>query len=134
MIRFVLDTNVLVSIALPRGRLEALAQAWQQGRCRILLSEAIFDEYLKVLTYPKFRLTSEDIRRILERELLPYAEFVKVTSDIRAIEADPSDNKFLACAVDGDADWVVTGDRHLLGLKTFKGTQIGSPREFLRAV
>ena len=134
VIRVVLDTNVLVSIALPRSHLERLAQAWQEGRCRLLLSAEIFDEYLRVLTYPKFRLSSEDIRRILEREILPYAHQIKVTSRIQEIAEDPSDNKFLACAVDGRADWIVSGDQHLLRLKRFRDIQIGSPVRFLQVL
>lgn len=134
VIRVVLDTNVLVSIALPRSRLEPLVEAWQGGRCRLLISAEIFDEYLRVLAYPRFQLSSEDIRRILERDLLPHTQQVRVTSSIHAIPADPSDNKFLACAVDGRADWIVTGDHHLLQLKRFHNIRIGSPSEFLRYV
>ncbi|MBI3333799.1 MAG: putative toxin-antitoxin system toxin component, PIN family [Candidatus Omnitrophica bacterium] len=134
MIRFVLDTNVVVSIALPGSRLQPLVEAWQGGRCRLLLSTEIFEEYLRVLTYPRFQLSSEDVRRTLERELRPYAEPVRVTSRINVVDADPSDNKFLACAVDGDADWIVTGDRHLLRLSPFRGIRIGSPAQFLDSV
>ncbi len=129
--RVVLDTNVLVSTALPGSRLQSLVDAWQHRRCRLLLSREIFDEYLRVLTYPKFRLTSADIKRILERELLPYAEMVNVTTQVEAIVEDPADNKFLACAVDGRADVLVSGDHHLLELKAFHETAIISPRQLL---
>ncbi len=131
MIRAVLDTNVLISIALPGGHLEPLVAAWQKGRFRLLISQEIFEEYLRVLTYPKFELSAEDIRRMLEHELWPYAELVKVTSRIRAMSSDPSDDKFLACAIDGHADWIVSGDRHLLNLKVFRGIRIDSPARFL---
>ena len=134
MIRFVLDTNVLVSISLPKSRLEPLADAWQKGRCRLLISDEIFDEYLRVLTYPKFRLSSADVLRILEREIWPHAERVRVTLRIKAVAEDPSDDKFLACAVDGRADWIVSGDHHLLQLKIFRGIRIGAPQEFLRSL
>ncbi len=56
---------------------------------------------------------------------------VDVTSRIDTIKVDPSDNAFLECAVDGRADYIVSGDRHLLGLGTYRGIQIISPREFL---
>jgi putative PIN family toxin of toxin-antitoxin system len=131
VIRTVLDTNVLVSIALPRSRLHALLTAWQEGRCRLLVSSEIFEEYLQVLTYPKFRLSSEDIKRILERELRPYAELVKVTTQVEVVRADPSDDKFLACAVDGRADVIVSGDQHLLALRQFQGIPILTAHQLL---
>ncbi len=132
--RFVLDTNVLVSIAWPKGRSHRLVTAWKEGRCRPLVSEEIFDEYLRVLSYPKFRLLPDDVRHILEAEWRPYAELVRVRTRLHVVAEDPSDDKFLECAVDGQADWVVTGDRHLLGLRVFRGIRIGSPSEFLQAI
>ena len=134
MIRAVPDTNVLVSIALPGGRLRSLVDGWHRGRYRPLISSEIFEEYLRVLTYPKFQLTSDNIRHLLEGHLLPHAETVRMTSRITAVANDPSDDKFLACAVDGRATWLVTGDHHLLRLGTFRGVRIGPPVEFLRAL
>ena len=134
MIRVVFDTNVLVSVALPGSRLQRFPRTWREGRCRPLFSRAIFEEYLRVLTYPTFRLAGQEIRRVLEHDFLPYAEFVKVRSQWRVVTEDPSDDKFLACAVDGRASWIVSGDRHLLALHTFRGVRIGSPAEFLRTL
>lgn len=134
MTRFVLDTNVLVSIALPNSHLDELLLAWQRGRVRLLISREIFEGYLRVLTYPKFRLTTQDIQRILEREVQPHAEEIVVTSRIHAVKEDPSDDKFLAYAVDGKADWIISGDRHLLRLNPFRGVRIGRAFEFLQAV
>lgn len=129
--RVVLDTNVLVSSALPGSRLAALVAAWRTRRCRLLVSQEIFEEYLRVLTYPKFRLSSNDITQLLEQDVLPYADFVRVTTRVQAIAADPADDKFLACAVDGRADFLVSGDRHLLELQRFRGIPIVSPRQLL---
>lgn len=131
MTRIVVDTNVLVSIALPGSRLQSLLAAWQEGRCRLLISREIFDEYLRVLLYPKFHLSSEDVKRILGRELWPYAEIVQVTSSVDVIAADPTDNKFLACALDGRAQVIISGDHHLLALGEFHGIEILTAREFL---
>ena len=127
-----LDTNVLVSTALPGSRLHTLVDVWQHGRCRVLLSDEIFDEYLRVLTYPKFKLSSADIKRILERDLRPYAELVTVTSRVDAIPHDPADNTFLACALDGHADFIVSGDHHLLTLRSFHDIPILTARRFLQ--
>ena len=122
---------MLVSIALPRSRLHALVEAWQQGRCRLLLSQDILDEYLRVLTYPKFQLSTEDIKRMLDREVRPYVERVQVTTKVDLVRDDPSDNKFLACAADGRANTIVNGDRHLLALQRFRDIPITTARQFL---
>ena len=131
MIRVVVDTNILVSVALPESRLQILADGWQKRRFRLLISAEIFDEYLRVLTYPKFNLSSADIKRILEKELLPYTEMVKVTTQVNVIVKDPSDNKFLACAVDGHANFIVSGDQHLLSVGQFHHIPILTARQLL---
>ena len=131
VIRLVLDTNILISTALPGSRLRELVEAWQKGRCRLLISPEIFDEYLRVFAYPKFGLSMEEIRRILEHDVWPYAEQIKVTTRVTVITADPSDNKFLACAVDGRADYIVSGDHHLLDVRQFQQIPIISARQFL---
>ena len=129
MIRVVLDTNILVSIALPGSRLLPMMSAWKDGRCRLLLSEEIFDEYLRVFMYPKFRLSPQDIRQLIEHELRPYAELVRVTSRVHVITADPDDNKFLECAEASRADYVVTGNaKHFPS--HHRTTEIVTPREF----
>ncbi len=60
-----------------------------------------------------------------------YAEFVEKESKISAIVADPTDNVFLECAIDGNADYIISGDRHLLDLGMYNGIQIIRVREFL---
>lgn len=60
-----------------------------------------------------------------------YAEFVGKKSKISTIIADPTDNVFLECAVDGEADYIISGDKHLLDLGMYNGVQIIRAREFL---
>jgi predicted nucleic acid-binding protein len=54
-----------------------------------------------------------------------------VTTTVGLIKDDPTDNMFLACALDGQADYVVSGDHHLLSLGSLQGIGIVSPRDFL---
>lgn len=56
---------------------------------------------------------------------------VQPTRRVSAIEDDPDDNHVLACAVTAGADFIVSGDRHLLDLRSFEGIPIRSAREFL---
>ena len=62
---------------------------------------------------------------------MPYREMVHVTSHVDVIKEDPPDNQFLACAIDGKADLIVSGDHHLLDLKTYQGIPIVTARDFL---
>jgi len=130
--RVVLDTNVLISALLFRGLPSRLIPLWQEGKLTILVSSQILKEYLRVLAYPRFELAAQEIKAIIEIELLPFVEAVKVKSKIRVVAKDPSDDKFLELAVDGKADFLISHDKHLLGLGTFKGIKILSVTEFLR--
>lgn len=126
MIRAVLDTNVFVSAFLLRGRFNALVELIMRGRFLWLLSEAVLEEYARVAARPLYGLSPAELHTLLF-QIKERADWVRVTSRLVVVIADPADDKFLACAVDGRADWLVTGDRHLLALKTFRGVTIGPP-------
>ena len=130
MIRAVLDTNVVVSALLFDGRASRLVALWQQRRFVPLISRPILQEYLRVLAYPKFKLTAQEVRQAIE-ELLPYAETVSPGKRLRAIRRDPADNRFLECAMAGKAQYLVSGDDDLLSLRSFQGISTVSVSEFL---
>ena len=69
--RVVIDTNAFISAVLFEGLTSALLPLWQQRKIRILLSPEILEEYLRVLAYPKFKLSKKEIHFIINRELLP---------------------------------------------------------------
>ena len=116
MTRVVLDTNVLVSGLLFGGIPGEIVTLWQKGKVRPLCSKEIVEEYLRVLAYPKFKLTESEIDLILSREILPYFEVVAVKPGEPMVAADPADDKFIWCALQGRAQALVSGDEHLLGL------------------
>ena len=131
MIRAVLDTNVILSALLFGGPLGALATAWQTGRFQLLLSRAILEEVLRVLAYPKFRLTTAEIRSLLEEELIPFAETVIIRHQPTVRLRDPDDLAVLACAVTGRARYLVTGDADLLSLKRVRRVDVIRPADFI---
>ena len=133
MIRSVLDTNVFVSAFLFSGRLNRLAIQIKDRRFLWLISDSIFEEYAAIARRPMFGLTMIDLERLLY-QVKERAEWVHVQSQFSVIPEEPADEKFLGCAVDGRADWIVTGDQHLLRLKVFRGVRIGSPAEFLKVL
>lgn len=116
-LRIVLDTNVLVSALLFPGQLEWLRRAWQGGSVVPLLSHDTAAELLRVLHYPKFRLSAAERSELLA-DLLPYCETIaeeSTTLDIPLCR-DPDDRKFLSLALAAQADALVTGDADLIEL------------------
>jgi hypothetical protein len=132
LIRAVLDTNVLVSALLFSGPPSRLVTAWQASRFQPVLSRPILDEYLRVLAYPKFHLSTEEIRGLLDEELLPFVETVRDIPQKVRVGRDPDDAKFLECAIAASAPFVVSGDADLLDLRRVESIQIVTVSTFLR--
>ena len=130
--RAVLDTNVVISALLFRGEPSHLHTLWKKKAFTIVASREIMKEYVRVLAYPKFKLTEKEIKDIIQEELLPYIEPVSVTGELHGICIDPNDDKFLVCAEASKADVIVSGDAHLLSLKKYKGCPIVTVEKFLK--
>ena len=128
--RVVVDTNAFISAALFEGRTAALLTLWQNRKIRPVLSAEILDEYLRVLAYPKFKLTQKEIRSIINRELLPYSVAVKPRAKIK-VATDPDDNKFIEAAISGKAKFLISGDQALIAVKRVRNVQIISTTDFL---
>lgn len=114
----VLDTNVVLSALVFGGGSAALVrQAWQAGRLRPIVSTPTVQELMRVLAYPKFKLTANEQRELLA-DYLPFAEVVTVTEPPPRVPPcrDPHDLPFLHLAVAGKADMLVSGDADLLSL------------------
>jgi len=129
MKRTVLDTNIIISSALG-GALVLILERWDQGKFTVIVTSDILREYFEVLNRPKFKLKQETIDKIT-RYIYQFSEFVIPEERIQFIEADPADDKFLEAAIAGRADFIVSGDSHLLELKEFRSIPILSGREFI---
>jgi uncharacterized protein len=130
----VIDTNVFISATLFGGEVDQIRQLWQQEKIVYLISGEVLKEYIKVLSYPKFNLTEEDIHYIIDEELLPFVTSVNIKTHVKCIKEDPDDDKFLSLAVDGDADYIISGDNHLLKLKEYRGIKILPVRDFFQII
>lgn len=129
--RVVADTNILVSALLFGGTSEQVFLAGLRGEIQLLISLSLLKEFEKVLK-EKFKLNIHLVREIIE-EVREAAEIVEVSSHIKAISYPDEENRVLECAIDGKADFIVTGDtRHILPLKEYGGIKILSPSEFLK--
>lgn len=135
MIRAVLDANVFVSGVLsPTGNPAKILTAWRSEQFHLLISPAILEEIDRVLRYPKVvarhRWPEEMIKRFIE-DLAHLAILTPIRRMLKVIAEDPSDNRYLECAIEGDADYIVSGDRHLLRLTTYQKIGILTPKDFL---
>ena len=127
----VIDTNVVISAILFGGTPGKLIDLWKTGRIAPLITEEIMTEYIRVLAYPKFNLTEEEINYIIQREILPFFKVVKSVPGSSIIKEDPDDDKFIQCAQAGKAKIIISGDQHLLALKSYKTIEIKTPNQFL---
>jgi putative PIN family toxin of toxin-antitoxin system len=127
--RVVLDTNVLVS-GLLGGTATEIIRRWRAGEFILVLSPEIMAEYEAVLNRPKFKLPQWVIQELLSY-IYDQADWVVPERKELAVARDPSDDKFLATAVSGQADWLVSADADPLDLSEFEDTPIIPPWEFL---
>jgi putative PIN family toxin of toxin-antitoxin system len=130
--RVVIDTNVVVSALLFGGVPGKLVPLWKTGRIRVLASKEMIEEYLRVLAYPKFELSEEEINYLLYQESLRYFEIVRTKPGPAIAEEDPSDDMFIRCAEAGKANTIISGDQHLLDLKSYGKIKILTPSQFLK--
>lgn len=132
--RVVFDTNVLVSAALKPGSLPdiALAICRQGSVAQSVTSPFILDEFRRVLSI-KLRTAPASVETSL-RAIRKHSEVVFPVDTLDTIHADPTDNRILECAVEGRADAIVSGDRHLLALKRFRKIPILTVREFVNTL
>ena len=129
--RVVLDTNVMVSALLFGGYPERVFLAGLRGEIQLLTSRALLRELERVLT-EKFKLGVRLVKDAMDL-LKTLAEIVETTSRLKVIADPDDDNRVLECAVDGNAEFIVTGDtKHILPLKEYKGILILRPSEFAK--
>ena len=131
--RLILDTNLWISFLIS-SKYEKLDKLLFNQECKLLFSEELLGEFVSVSKRPKLRkhISKDELEDLLET-IDQVAEFVNVTSDV--IECrDPKDNFLLSLAVDGKADYLLTGDKDLLVLEKIGDTDIKTISEFLNLI
>ena len=132
--RAVLDTNVFISTFLLHGRSALLAKKLFEGKFTLLVSEPILEEYYGVAIRPRFRASRLEIKALFEN-LTPWMHFLHRPHPLAGFSfQDPSDLKFIECAISAGAGHLVTGDRALLGLKRYRKVSIVSIASFLQVL
>ena len=127
-----LDTNVLISGLLFKGKLSRIVGLWQKGKIVPIISKETFEELRTVLEYSKFSLSYVEIKSLIEHEILPYFEVVNVSKHVKGACRDPGDDKFISCAISANADGIVTGDKDLSDLKKYRAVRIIHASDFIK--
>jgi putative PIN family toxin of toxin-antitoxin system len=138
MIRAVIDANQFVSALLkPESNPADVLRLAREGKIQLVTSPDIVDEVRAVLLYLKImkrhQRTPEQIELFLKK-LLKTAVVTHSRSSLDILKDDPSDNKYLECAADGRADYIISGDSHLTDLRSFCGIKIVTPAQFLETL
>ena len=130
MIRVVVDTNIFIS-SFFGGNPRKIIDLWKSGQIVLCLSRPIIDEYVDVLS--RMGLQNE---RELEELLSLFAHgfnslFAGKTPNLKIIEKNPDDDKFIECAVALNSKFIISGDKALQETKDYMGIKIQSPKQFL---
>jgi len=129
-LRIVLDTNVFISGVFFSGPPYDILKAWIDERIQIVISSEILQEYQRVGEELQYRYPEIKIIPIL-KSFSKNAILISAPSLPHQVCVDPDDDKFLACAVAGNAELIISGDRHLLDINDFQSIKIIKPRMFL---
>jgi putative PIN family toxin of toxin-antitoxin system len=135
VLRVVIDTSSLVSYVLTRGELMRRVVAhWRAGTFTLLSSPATRVELAGVLARPAIQRLAVAPLDELTRGLERFSEHVQGTLDHSGACRDPKDDKFLACAVEGQAHYLLSSDRDLLDMRRYQDVAIVNPGQFLLAL
>jgi len=136
--RIVLDANQFVSAVLvPVGRPAQILQAWRAGHFELAFSPAILAEVRRVLLYPRLQRKhgwgESQIDDFLAG-VTSAATLMPGKLSIRVVPDDPTDDKYVACALEAGAKYIVSGDKHLTRLRHYQGIEIVTPAFFIEHI
>ena len=132
MLRLVIDTNILIS-SFFGGNPKEVIDLWRRGSALLCFTQEVLEEYLRVMArLPIAPETKSRLVAILQEKR--NLELVTPSKHHAVIREDPEDDKFIDCAVEAKADYIISGDEHLLRVKAYRGIPICSPKEFLQRI
>jgi uncharacterized protein len=136
--KVVLDANQFISaILVPAGHPAQIFKCWRDGEMELFLSLPILGEIRRVLLYPRLQkkhgLSVEQIDDLLANTRSA-AHITPGRLVVQAVADDPTDDKYIACALEANANYIVSGDNHLLRLGHYQEIQIVTPAKFLFSI
>ena len=134
-LRLILDSNVWISGVLWTGLPHRIVRLIERDEAQAFASTPMLDELREALARPKFAARFDQLASSPSEVMAAVAGLVTLVAESRiepVIRRDPDDDKVLACAVSADADFVISGDRHLLELLSYRGIRVVTPALFWR--
>jgi putative PIN family toxin of toxin-antitoxin system len=129
-VKVVLDTNVLVSATLSDGPPYQILKLAEEGAITSVTSPGIIEETRDVLTRDRVPFADDQVDDFVEK-VLSVSRVVAPETNLQVVEDDPDDDKIVECAVEADAEYIISGDSHLLELEEYDGIPVLSPADFL---
>ena len=131
--KVVVDTNVLISGVFFGGMPARVLEAWRDGKFDLVVSPDILEEYRRVGEELAARFTGVSLAPLLAL-LVMTAEIIEPPGLPEQVSGDLDDDKFVACALAGDCQCIISGDKDLLEVSGYQGIKVVAPREFLESV
>lgn len=133
MLKFTLDTNTLISATITRGNEFELLRLAKEGKIKVIVSLPIIEEFKEVISREKFGFSSRQVKKVTKL-LFDVCDLVIPTVHLNVIKDDPDDNKIIECAVSGNVDYIVSGDKHLLNIQRYDSIPMIRTREALAII
>ena len=132
-IRIVLDTNVLISALLFGGNPRKILELVLAEKIHLLSSPEILKETEGVLSRPKFKLKKSAVKSMM-KELEDICEIVYPSKHFKVVDEDPEDDMLFDCAYAGNADFIISGNDHVVKVKSFQDAKVLFPADFLSKI
>ncbi len=129
----VIDTNVLISGVFFGGMPSRVLEGWRDGKFDLVVSPDILEEYRRVGEHLQARFPEVSLAPFLAL-LVMNAEIIEPPELPEQVSKDHDDDKFIACALAGGCRFVISGDKHLLGVSGYRGVKVVTPRQFVETV
>ena len=128
--RVVIDTSIFIA-SFWEGRSRTVVELWKKGEIALCASEAILKEYFYII--PRFNRLNKEAGELLSLfKARKNIEMITPSKRLKVIKEDPVDNKFLECAVEAKAEYIISADKHLRNLRKYEGVRIVSSGSFLK--
>ena len=128
--RVVIDTSTFIA-SFWKGKSRTVVELWKKGEITLCASEAILKEYFYII--PRFNRLNKEAGEMLSLfRTRKNMKMVTPSKRLKVIKEDPADNKFLECAIEAKAEYIISADRHLRNLKKQQGVRIVSSGSFLK--
>ncbi|MFA5031758.1 MAG: putative toxin-antitoxin system toxin component, PIN family [bacterium] len=131
--KVVIDTNVILSAFGWNGKPLKILTLLETNKIQNFISSPIIEELERVIAYKKLNFSYRMQAGIIEF-ISFYSKLVVPEVTFNLVKIDPQDNKFVECAIKGNVDYIVSGDKHLLMLKKIKKIKVFSVDDFLKTI